>query len=188
MVKLRETEPKTKNDESKDSSTLNQKIVDKIIKIEREEKVKTSNIIKDTNILKARVEGRQEFEGLDGDKEVESVMIAATPPSKGAKSRKRKREAEELSNLSADAFSENSLRETAPMILARWKSATYKGGSEPRNPVRGDEKGGDPDEFDNRRRLHTPEARHGAQRAGKCGKWMSAKSGSQTSTRLLENK
>ena len=37
---------------------------------------------------KLAVEGRQEFEGLDGDKEIESVMIAATPPSKGAKSRR----------------------------------------------------------------------------------------------------
>ena len=33
----------------------------------------------------------QEMEGLDGDKEVESVMITATPPSKDVKSRKRKR-------------------------------------------------------------------------------------------------
>ena len=64
-----------------------------------------------------------------------------------------------MSSLSADAVSENSLRETAPMILARWKTATYKGGSEPRKPARGDEKGGGPDEFGNRRRLHTPEAK-----------------------------
>ena len=31
----------------------------------------------------------QELEGLAGDKEVESVMITATPPSKDVRSRKR---------------------------------------------------------------------------------------------------
>ena len=48
------------------------------------------------------------------------------------KSRKRKREVEELSSLSADAVSEKNFRETAPMILARWKTAAYKSSSEPR--------------------------------------------------------
>ena len=47
------------------------------------------------------------------------MMIVTTPPSKGGKSRKRKREVEELSSPSADAVSEKNLRETAPMILAR---------------------------------------------------------------------
>ena len=69
---------------------------------------------------------------MDRDKEVESVMIVATPPSKGMKSRKRKREVEELSSPSADAVSEKNLRETAPMILTRWKTAAYKSSSEPR--------------------------------------------------------
>ena len=59
-------------------------------------------------------------------------MIVTTPPSKGVKSRKRKIEVEELSSPSADAVSETSLRETAPMILARWKTAAYKSSSEPR--------------------------------------------------------
>ena len=72
------------------------------------------------------------MEGPDRDKEVESVMIEATPPSRGVKSRKRKREAEELSSPSADAVSEKNISETAPMILARWKTAAYKGGSKPR--------------------------------------------------------
>ena len=48
------------------------------------------------------------------------------------KSRKRKREMEELSSPSVDAVSEKNLRETAPMILARWKTAGYKSSSEPR--------------------------------------------------------
>ena len=59
-------------------------------------------------------------------------MIVTTPPSKGMKSRKRKREMEELSSPSVDAVSEKNLRETAPMILARWKTTAYKGSSEPR--------------------------------------------------------
>ena len=123
MVELRKASLKTKEDECKDSSTLNQKTVNKIIESVRGDKVETSNIIKSTNILKARSGGRQELEGLDGDKKVESVMIMATPPSKDVKSRKRKREVEGWGSPSADAVSEKNLRETAPMVLARWKTA-----------------------------------------------------------------
>ena len=72
------------------------------------------------------------MEGLDGDKEVESVMITATPPSKDVRSRKRKREVEGLGSPSADAVSEKKMRETAPMVLARWKTAAYKSSYEPR--------------------------------------------------------
>ena len=72
------------------------------------------------------------MEGLDGDKEVESVMITATPPSKDVKSRKRKRMAEGWGSPSADAVSEKNMRETAPMFLARWKTASYKSSYEPR--------------------------------------------------------
>ena len=57
-------------------------------------------------------------------------MIVATAPSKGVRSRKRKREVEELNSPSADALSEKNLRETAPMVLARWKTTAYKGSSE----------------------------------------------------------
>ena len=71
------------------------------------------------------------MEGLNGDKELESVMITATPPSRDVKSRKRKREVEGLGSPSADAVSEKNLRETAPMVLARWKTAVYKSSSEP---------------------------------------------------------
>ena len=59
-------------------------------------------------------------------------MVVTTPPSKGVKSRKKKREVEELNSPSADAVSEKNLRETAPMILARWETAAYKSSSEPR--------------------------------------------------------
>ena len=79
MVELRRASRKTKEDECKDSYTLKQKTVNKIIESIREDKVETSIIIKSTNILKARAGGRQELEGLDEDKEVESVMITATP-------------------------------------------------------------------------------------------------------------
>ena len=106
MVELRKAPLKTKEDECKDSSTLKQKTGNKIVEGVRGDKVETSNIIKITNILKARAKGRQELEGLVGDKEVESVMITATPPSRDVKSRKRKREVEGLVSPSADAVSE----------------------------------------------------------------------------------
>ena len=51
MIKLRETEQKTKDDECKNSSTLKQKIDDKMIKVKGEDKLKTSNMIKDINTL-----------------------------------------------------------------------------------------------------------------------------------------
>ena len=88
-------------------------------------------MIKSTNILKARAGGRQELEGSDRDREIESVMIVTTPPSKGMMSRKRKLEIES-SSPSVYAVSEKNMRETAPMILARWKTAAYKSSSEPR--------------------------------------------------------
>ena len=54
MVELRKASQKTKEDECKDSSTLKQKTVNRIIESVRGDKVETSNIIKSTNILKAR--------------------------------------------------------------------------------------------------------------------------------------
>ena len=68
MIKLRETEQKTKDDECKDSSTLKQKIDDKMIKVEGEDKLKTSNMIKNFNILKARVGGGKIRKGWTGTK------------------------------------------------------------------------------------------------------------------------
>ena len=82
--------------------------------------------------------GRQELEGLDRDKEVESVMITTTPPSKDLRSRKRKRDVEGLGSPSADTVSEKNLRETAPMVLARWKTAAYKSSYEPRKLLDGE--------------------------------------------------
>ena len=132
MVKLRETRRKTKDDECKDGSTLKKKTDDKINKVEGEDKIKTSNMIKSTNIFKARAGEGHELEWSDRDGEIKSVMVVTTPPSKGMKSRKRKREMEELSSPSVDAVSEKNLRETAPMILARWKTTAYKSSSGPR--------------------------------------------------------
>ena len=54
MIKLRETEQKTKDDACKNSSTLNKKTDDKIIKVERDDENKTINMTKDINTLKAR--------------------------------------------------------------------------------------------------------------------------------------
>ena len=48
------------------------------------------------------------------------------------RSRKRKRDVEGLGSPSADAVTERDLRETAPMVLARWKTAAYKSSYEPR--------------------------------------------------------
>ena len=63
MVELRKAALKTKEDECKDISTLKQKTVNKIIEIVRGDKVKTSNIIKSTNILKARAGGGKSCKG-----------------------------------------------------------------------------------------------------------------------------
>ena len=54
MVELRKASRKTKEDECKDSSTLRQKTVNKIIESVREDKVGISNIIKRTKIFKTR--------------------------------------------------------------------------------------------------------------------------------------
>ena len=99
----------------------------------KRDKVGTSNMIKSTNILKARAGGRQELEGVDG--EVESMMIATTPSSRDVKTRKRKREVEGWGSPSVDAVSEGNLRETAPIVLARCKTAAYKNSSELRKPL-----------------------------------------------------
>ena len=63
------------------------------------------------------------------------MMIATTPSSRDVKTRKRKREVEGLGSPSVDAVSEGNLRETAPMVLARCKTAAYKSSSEPRRPL-----------------------------------------------------
>ena len=63
MVELRKASQKTKEDEYKDSSTLKQKTVNKIIESVSGDKVETSNIIKSTNILKARAGGGKSWKG-----------------------------------------------------------------------------------------------------------------------------
>ena len=68
MVKLRETRQKTRDGECKDSSTLKQKTDDKMIEGVRGDKVKASNMIKSTNILKARAGGGKRWKGRTGIK------------------------------------------------------------------------------------------------------------------------
>ena len=51
MIKLQEADQKTKDDECKNSSSLKQKIDDKTIKVEGEDKLETSKMIKYINIL-----------------------------------------------------------------------------------------------------------------------------------------
>ena len=60
--------------------------------------------------------------------EAASVTIVTTPPIKESGSRKTKREVEEGSP-SAEAVSEPNLKQTAPIIFARWKAAAYKDNS-----------------------------------------------------------
>ena len=68
IIKLRETELKNKDDECKDSSTLKQKIDNKMIKVKGEDKLKTSNMIKDIYILKVGVAGGKSRKGWTGTK------------------------------------------------------------------------------------------------------------------------
>ena len=133
MVKLGETRQKTKDDKCKDGSTLKKKTDDKLIKVEGDDMIKTSNMIKSTDILKARAGGGGARDGRVGPGRRDRICDDSDDtPSKGMKSRRRKREMEELSSPSVDAVSEKNLRETAPMILARWRTAAYKSSSEPR--------------------------------------------------------
>ena len=116
-------------------------------------------------------------------------MIVATPPSKGIRSRKRRRDAEELSSPSADAVSEKYLKETAPMILARWKTAAYKGSSAPRKlaeVMKGMEVltySTTEDDF-RPQKANTKRGR----RVDKRGRWTLAKNGSRPNIRPLGNK
>ena len=68
IVKLRETRQKTGDNECKDSSTLKQKTDDKMIKVKGEDKLKTSNMIEDINILKTREGEGKSREGWTGRK------------------------------------------------------------------------------------------------------------------------
>ena len=61
-------EQTNKDDACKDSSTLNKKTDDKMIKVERDDKNKTSNMIEDINILKAREGGGKSWKGRTGIK------------------------------------------------------------------------------------------------------------------------
>ena len=66
MVKLSEARQKTKDDECKDGSTLKKKTDDKMIKVKGEDMIKTSNMIKSTNIPKARAGGGKSWKGRTG--------------------------------------------------------------------------------------------------------------------------
>ena len=57
LVELRNSRSKTREEKCEDSSTLKQKTVDKIVDDTKRDKVGTSNMIKSTNILKARAGG-----------------------------------------------------------------------------------------------------------------------------------
>ena len=63
MVELRKASRKTREDKCKDSSTPKQKTDNKIIEHVRGDQVGNSNIIKSTNILKARAGGGKSWKG-----------------------------------------------------------------------------------------------------------------------------
>ena len=63
LVELRKAQQMTRDDECKGSSTLKQKTVNKIVEGVKGDKVGTSNIIKSTNILKARAGGGKSWKG-----------------------------------------------------------------------------------------------------------------------------
>ena len=121
----------------------------------------------------------QQSEKQDLDK-VESMIIVTTPPSKGIRSRGRKRETEEASP-SADAVSEKNLKETAPKILARWKTAAYKSRSASLKLA---------EVLRERRRTSNPkrQTRKGVRLVDKHGKWTSARNGFRLNTRPLGSK
>ena len=185
---LREPKQTTEANPCKDSPTLNKKGDDNGIMIEMDDKNKTSIIIKNINILKAREGERQESEKQDLDKEVESVMIVATPPSKGIISRKRKRETEEASP-SVDVVSEKNLKETAPMILARRKTAAYKSSSASRKlagVLREREAPTAPGTEEDIKPLKANAKR--VRLVDNCGKWTSSRNGFRLNTRPCGSK
>ena len=63
LIELRNSRSKTREEKCEDSSTLKQKTVDKIVDDTKGDKVGTSNMIKSTNILKARVGGGKSWKG-----------------------------------------------------------------------------------------------------------------------------
>ena len=104
------------------------------VKTKMSKKDKTIIIAKNTilpktkrgkQVLETRNRRRQDSEEGGHEKEAASMMIVSTTPNKESKSKKRKRELKEGSPPT-EAVSEANLKETAPMVLARWKTASYK--------------------------------------------------------------
>ena len=63
LIELRNSRSKTRKEKCEDGSTLKQKTVDKIVDDIKGDKVGTSNMIKSTNILKARAGGGKSWRG-----------------------------------------------------------------------------------------------------------------------------
>ena len=115
-------------------------------------------------------------------------MIVATPPSKRIRSRKRKREIEEAI-LSADAVSEKNLKETAPMILARWKTAAYNSSSASRKLAKVLREMEASTTRERRRTSNSKsQTRKGVRVVDKRAKWTSARNGFRLNTRQLGSK
>ena len=115
------------------------------------------------------------------------MIEVTTPPSKGIRSRKRKQGTEEAS-LSLHAVSEKNLIETAPMILARGKTAAYKSGLAPRRltevirEMKAPMTPGTEDDF----KPQKTNVNKGLRRVNRRVKWTSGRSGIRRNTRSLE--
>ena len=126
IIHIGEKRPNSEPELCKHSFTLRKKFTTKMS--DRDKHI----IIAKNIILPKSREGKKVFEareqqrqvsGEEGlEKEAASVMIVSTAPNKESKSRQRKREMEEGSP-SAEAVSVAKLKETHPMVLARWKTA-----------------------------------------------------------------
>ena len=134
MFYVQETRPNTDSSSCKDSSTLKKKTNSEKVKTKKSNKDKSIIIAKNIflpktkggkEVLETRNRRRQELEEGGHEKEAALMMIVSTTPNKESKSTKRKRELKEGSP-STEAVSEANLKETAPMVLARLKSAAYK--------------------------------------------------------------
>ena len=88
------------------------------------------------------------------------MMIAARPRSKGVRSRKKKREAEELSSPSADAVSEKKTEGDGSHDSSAVEDSGLQGLLRTKEAGRGDQRDGGLDEFGNGRRLQNIEGAH----------------------------
>ena len=122
MVRLRERKQIAEAKSCKDSSTPNEKkkLIIKQLGLKVMKKSITNIKIEALNISKAREGG-----GKSRKREIWiKKWIVTPPPSKRVRSKKRKREVEDASP-SVEAVSLKNFKETASIVLARWKITAH---------------------------------------------------------------